>query len=147
MSKVNTVAQIVFACVVLASLGFDLRADNLIFALIPVVAALMTSAVGRGYWARIHPPLNNNNAAVGVSACAARVAFLSSSTNEILADRAGLLIVPCGCSARFCCPSCSALRRLLAHASVDRCNEWAVPRLAGSRAPNHVGVLALSWWF
>jgi len=45
VSKLNTVAQIVFACVVLASLGFDLRADNLIFALIPVVAALTLLSV------------------------------------------------------------------------------------------------------
>lgn len=45
VSKLNTVAQIVFACVVLASLGFDLRADNLIFALIPVVAVLTLLSV------------------------------------------------------------------------------------------------------
>ena len=45
VSKLNTVAQIVFACVVLASLGFNLRADNLIFALIPVVAALTLLSV------------------------------------------------------------------------------------------------------
>ena len=45
VSKLNTVAQIVFACVVLASLGFDLRADNLIYALIPVVAALTLLSV------------------------------------------------------------------------------------------------------
>ena len=45
VSKLNTVAQIVFACVVLASLGFDLRADSLIFALIPVVAALTLLSV------------------------------------------------------------------------------------------------------
>ena len=45
VSKLNTVAQIVFACAVLASLGFNLRADNLIFALIPVVAALTLLSV------------------------------------------------------------------------------------------------------
>ena len=45
VSKLNTVAQIVFACVVLASLGFDLRADNLIFALILAVAALTLLSV------------------------------------------------------------------------------------------------------
>jgi cardiolipin synthase len=45
VSKLNTVAQIVFACVVLASLGFDLRADNLIFALILVVTALTLLSV------------------------------------------------------------------------------------------------------
>lgn len=45
VSKLNTVAQIVFACVVLASLGFDLRADNLIFALIPVVTVLTLLSV------------------------------------------------------------------------------------------------------
>jgi len=45
VSKLNTVAQIVFACVVLASLGFNLRADNLIFALILVVAALTLLSV------------------------------------------------------------------------------------------------------
>ena len=45
VSKLNTVAQIVFACVVLASLGFDLRADNLIFALIVVVTVLTLLSV------------------------------------------------------------------------------------------------------
>lgn len=45
VSKLNTVAQIVFACVVLASLGFDLRADNLIFALMLAVAALTLLSV------------------------------------------------------------------------------------------------------
>jgi cardiolipin synthase len=45
VSKLNTVAQIVFACVVLASLGFDLRADNLIFALILVVTVLTLLSV------------------------------------------------------------------------------------------------------
>jgi cardiolipin synthase (CMP-forming) len=45
VSKLNTVAQIVFACVVLASLGFDLHADNLIFALILVVTVLTLLSV------------------------------------------------------------------------------------------------------
>ena len=62
VSKLNTVAQIVFACVVLASLGFDLRADNLIFALIPVVAALTLLSVAAYVREFIR---HMNNAAVG----------------------------------------------------------------------------------
>ncbi len=45
VSKLNTVAQIVFACVVLAALGFDLYACNLIFALMVLVAALTLLSV------------------------------------------------------------------------------------------------------
>ncbi len=62
VSKLNTVAQIVFACVVLASLGFDLRADNLIFALILVVAALTLLSVAAYVREFIR---HMNNAAVG----------------------------------------------------------------------------------
>ena len=40
VSKLNTVAQIVFACVVLGSLGFNLRADGLIVVLMGAVAVL-----------------------------------------------------------------------------------------------------------
>jgi cardiolipin synthase len=40
VSKLNTVAQIVFACVVLASLGFQFQADTLILVLMGLVAAL-----------------------------------------------------------------------------------------------------------
>ena len=62
VSKLNTVAQIVFACVVLASLGFNLRADNLIFALIPVVAALTLLSVAAYVREFVR---HMNNAAVG----------------------------------------------------------------------------------
>jgi cardiolipin synthase (CMP-forming) len=62
VSKLNTVAQIVFACVVLASLGFDLRADNLIFVLILVVAALTLLSVAAYVREFIR---HMNNAAVG----------------------------------------------------------------------------------
>ncbi|HZL40659.1 MAG TPA: CDP-alcohol phosphatidyltransferase family protein [Pseudolabrys sp.] len=40
VSKLNTVAQIVFACVVLGSLGFGIPADTLIVVLMGLVAAL-----------------------------------------------------------------------------------------------------------
>ena len=40
VSKLNTVAQIVFACVVLASLGFQFRADTTLLVLMGLVAAL-----------------------------------------------------------------------------------------------------------
>jgi cardiolipin synthase len=40
VSKLNTVAQIAFACVVLGSLGFDLPAERLIVVLMGVVAVL-----------------------------------------------------------------------------------------------------------
>ena len=62
VSKLNTVAQIVFACVVLASLGFNLHADNLIVALIPVVAALTLLSVAAYVRAFVR---HMNNAAVG----------------------------------------------------------------------------------
>jgi cardiolipin synthase len=62
VSKLNTVAQIVFACVVLASLGFDLRADNLIFALILVVTVLTLLSVAAYVREFIR---HMNNAAVG----------------------------------------------------------------------------------
>ena len=62
VSKLNTVAQIVFACVVLASLGFNLRADNLIFALIPLVAALTLLSVAAYVREFVR---HMNNAAVG----------------------------------------------------------------------------------
>lgn len=45
VSKLNTVAQIVFACVLLASLGFQLRVDDLIGVLMAVVAALTLVSV------------------------------------------------------------------------------------------------------
>ena len=62
VSKLNTVAQIVFACVVLASVGFNLRADNLIFALIPLVAALTLLSVAAYVREFVR---HMNNAAVG----------------------------------------------------------------------------------
>ena len=62
VSKLNTVAQIVFACVVLASLGFNLRADNLVFALIPLVAALTLLSVAAYVREFVR---HMNNAAVG----------------------------------------------------------------------------------
>ena len=62
VSKLNTVAQIVFACVVLASLGFNLHADNLIVALIPVVAALTLLSVAAYVREFVR---HMNNAAVG----------------------------------------------------------------------------------
>jgi cardiolipin synthase len=45
VSKLNTVAQIVFACVVLGSLGFDIQADTLTLALMVLVAALTLLSV------------------------------------------------------------------------------------------------------
>src|SRR5476651_1160930 len=45
VSKLNTVAQIVFACVVLGSLGFDIRADMLTLVLMVVVAVLTLLSV------------------------------------------------------------------------------------------------------
>lgn len=45
VSKLNTVAQIVFACVVLASLSFNLNAGNLIPALVVTVAGLTLLSV------------------------------------------------------------------------------------------------------
>ncbi len=62
VSKLNTVAQIVFACVVLASLGFNLNAHNLIVALIPVVAALTLLSVAAYVREFVR---HMNNAAVG----------------------------------------------------------------------------------
>ncbi|MGE0566163.1 MAG: CDP-alcohol phosphatidyltransferase family protein, partial [Pseudolabrys sp.] len=40
VSKLNTVAQIAFACLVLASLGFSFRADDVLTILMGLVAAL-----------------------------------------------------------------------------------------------------------
>lgn len=45
VSKLNTVAQIVFACVVLASLSFDLHTEGLVMVLIGIVAALTLASV------------------------------------------------------------------------------------------------------
>ena len=45
VSKLNTVAQIVFACVVLALLSFDLKADNLILGLTVTVTVLTLLSV------------------------------------------------------------------------------------------------------
>jgi cardiolipin synthase len=45
VSKLNTVAQIVFACVVLGSLGFDIKADMLTRVLMALVAALTLLSV------------------------------------------------------------------------------------------------------
>jgi len=45
VSKLNTVAQIVFACVVLGSLGFNIEASNLTIALMGLVAALTLLSV------------------------------------------------------------------------------------------------------
>ena len=45
VSKLNTVAQIVFACVVLGSLGFDIPADTLMLVLMGLVAALTLLSV------------------------------------------------------------------------------------------------------
>jgi len=46
ISKLNTVAQILFACVVLGSLGFDIQADTLTRGLMALVAALTLLSVG-----------------------------------------------------------------------------------------------------
>lgn len=45
VSKLNTVAQIVFACVVLGTLGFDIKADMLTLLLMITVAALTLLSV------------------------------------------------------------------------------------------------------
>ena len=45
VSKLNTVAQIMFACVVLGSLGFDIKADMLTLVLMGLVAALTLLSV------------------------------------------------------------------------------------------------------
>ena len=45
ISKLNTVAQILFACVVLGSLGFDLQVDTLKVVLMGLVAALTLLSV------------------------------------------------------------------------------------------------------
>jgi cardiolipin synthase len=45
VSKLNTVAQIVFACVVLGSLGFNLRTHLLTLALMGLVAALTLASI------------------------------------------------------------------------------------------------------
>jgi cardiolipin synthase (CMP-forming) len=45
VSKLNTVAQIAFACVVLGSLGFDIRAQLFIWALMGLVAVLTLLSV------------------------------------------------------------------------------------------------------
>lgn len=45
VSKLNTVAQIVFACVVLGTLGFDIKADMLTLVLMITVAALTLLSV------------------------------------------------------------------------------------------------------
>src|SRR5450759_2908542 len=45
VSKLNTVAQILFACVVLGSLGFDIQADTLKLVLMGLVAALTLLSV------------------------------------------------------------------------------------------------------
>jgi cardiolipin synthase len=45
VSKLNTVAQILFACVVLGSLGFNIEADKLTFVLMGLVAALTLLSV------------------------------------------------------------------------------------------------------
>ena len=45
VSKLNTVAQIAFACVVLASLGLSFRADTAIFVLMMLVATLTLASI------------------------------------------------------------------------------------------------------
>jgi cardiolipin synthase len=45
VSKLNTVAQILFACVVLGTLGFDIKADTLTLLLMITVAALTLLSV------------------------------------------------------------------------------------------------------
>jgi cardiolipin synthase len=45
VSKLNTVAQILFACVVLGSLGFDIQADMLRFVLMGLVTVLTLVSV------------------------------------------------------------------------------------------------------
>lgn len=46
VSKLNTVAQIAFACVVLGSLGFNIQVPNLRFALMGAVAVLTLLSIG-----------------------------------------------------------------------------------------------------
>ena len=45
VSKLNTAAQILFACVVLGSLGFDIKADMLRLGLMALVTALTLLSV------------------------------------------------------------------------------------------------------
>jgi cardiolipin synthase len=54
VSKLNTVAQIVYACVVLGSLGFDLQADTLLEVLMALVATLTLLSIAAyvGAWIR-----------------------------------------------------------------------------------------------
>ena len=62
VSKLNTVAQIVFACVVLGSLGFDIAADTLTVVLMGLVAVLTLLSVAAylAEWVR-----HMNSAAAG----------------------------------------------------------------------------------
>jgi len=62
VSKLNTVAQILFACVVLGSLGFDIQADTLKLVLMGLVAALTLLSVAAyvAEWVR-----HMNSAAAG----------------------------------------------------------------------------------
>jgi cardiolipin synthase len=62
VSKLNTVAQILFACVVLGSLGFDIQADMLKLVLMGLVAALTLLSVAAyvAEWVR-----HMNSAAAG----------------------------------------------------------------------------------
>src|ERR1017187_10411553 len=62
VSKLNTVAQILFACVVLGSLGFDIQADTLKLVLMGLVAAmtLLSVAAYVAEWVR-----HMNSAAAG----------------------------------------------------------------------------------
>jgi cardiolipin synthase len=62
VSKLNTVAQIMFACVVLGSLGFDIQADTLTLVLMGLVAALTLLSVAAyvAEWVR-----HMNSAAAG----------------------------------------------------------------------------------
>src|SRR6185312_5614294 len=46
VSKLNTVAQILFACVVLGSVGFDIQADLVKLGLMGLVASLTLLSVG-----------------------------------------------------------------------------------------------------
>jgi cardiolipin synthase len=62
VSKLNTVAQIMFACVVLGSLGFHIKADMLTLVLMGLVAALTLLSVAAyvAEWVR-----HMNSATVG----------------------------------------------------------------------------------
>jgi cardiolipin synthase len=62
VSKLNTAAQIVFACVVLGSLGFHVPAETLIVVLMGVVAVLtlLSIAAYMAEWVR-----HMNSAAAG----------------------------------------------------------------------------------